>query len=65
MEIRLMMTIEAAHTMEKNGISVNTTDISELVDKLREYETAGLNSGLKPGGQPDTESETIQINAAK
>lgn len=64
MEIRLMMTIEAAHTMEKNGISVNTTDISELVDKLREYETAGLNSGLKPGGQTVTVSETIQINAA-
>ena len=62
MEIRLMMTIEAAHTMEKNGISVNTTDISELVDKLREYETAGLNSGLKPGGQTVTVSELSLIH---
>lgn len=62
MEIKLMMTIESAHIMEKNGISVNTTDISELVDKLREYEAAQLNTDVESGQKAVEVSETMQIN---
>ena len=37
-EARILMTISAARVMEQNGISVNTEPLSELVDKLKEYE---------------------------
>lgn len=47
LEVRLMMTIDAARTMERNGISVNTLDISELVEELKKYEVNlfNLNKG--------------------
>lgn len=41
-QIKLMMTIESAGIMEKNGISVNTTDISELVEELKRTEASLL-----------------------
>ena len=37
-EIQLTMTVEATFTMMKNGISVNTNDLSDLLDKLKLYE---------------------------
>lgn len=42
-EIRLMMTINAGRTLEKNGININTLEISKLVEELRNYEADKLN----------------------
>lgn len=41
-EIRLMMTIEAGRTLEKNGFSINTTEISELIEQLKKYEAGQM-----------------------
>lgn len=41
-ETRLMMTIEAGRFLENNGISVNTTELSELVENLKKYEAAAM-----------------------
>ncbi|MBE5914994.1 MAG: hypothetical protein E7274_13190 [Pseudobutyrivibrio ruminis] len=38
-EIQLTMTVEATFTMMKNGITVNTSDLSDLLDKLKLQET--------------------------
>ncbi len=38
-EIQLTMTVEATFTMMKNGIDVNTNDLSDLLDKLKLQET--------------------------
>ncbi|MCR4695444.1 MAG: DUF6240 domain-containing protein [Pseudobutyrivibrio sp.] len=38
-EVQLSMTVEATFTMMKNGVSVNTADISDLLDKLKAQET--------------------------
>jgi len=38
-EIQLTMTVEATFTMMKNGVSVNTNDLSDLLDKLKLQET--------------------------
>lgn len=37
-EIRLMMTFESAYILEKNGIDVNTEDLSKLVFELKKLE---------------------------
>ncbi|MGN1187096.1 MAG: DUF6240 domain-containing protein, partial [Lachnospiraceae bacterium] len=37
-EIRLMMTFESAYILEKNGIDVNTEDLSKLVLELKKLE---------------------------
>ncbi len=62
MEVKLMMTIEAARTMEKNGISVNITDISQLIDKLKEYEADYFNANLTEGQRQVTTMDIEQIN---
>ena len=62
MEVKLMMTIDAARTMEKNGISVNTEDISKLIDKLKEYETQYFNNNMSEGGQKVSVMDIEQIN---
>lgn len=62
MEVKLMMTIEAARTMEKNGISVNITDISQLIDKLKEYEADYFNAKLTEGQRQVTTIDIEQIN---
>ena len=38
-EIQLTMTVEATFTMMKNGIDVNTSDLTDLLDKLKLQET--------------------------
>jgi len=38
-EIQLTMTVEATFTMMKNGIEVNTSDLTDLLDKLKLQET--------------------------
>lgn len=38
-EIQLTMTVEATFTMMKNGITVNTNDLTDLLDKLKLQET--------------------------
>ena len=46
-EIQLTMTVEATFTMMKNGISVNTNDLSDLLDKLKLQETSLLQILMK------------------
>ena len=38
-EIQLTMTVEATFTMMKNGVEVNTNDLTDLLDKLKLQET--------------------------
>ena len=37
-EIRLMMTMEANYALLKQGITIDTTELSELVENLKAYE---------------------------
>lgn len=37
-EIRLMMTIDAGRVIENSGVSINTTELSDLVERLKIYE---------------------------
>ena len=46
-EIQLTMTVEATFTMMKNGISVNTNNLSDLLDKLKLQETSLLQILMK------------------
>lgn len=41
-QVKIMMTAQAASIIEKNGISVDTTDLSELVEELKRTESAIL-----------------------
>lgn len=63
-EIRLMMTLEAAWTMERSGISVNTTDISDLIDELKKYELNIFNLNREDGGNEVTLMEVEQVSIA-
>ena len=45
-EVRLMMTINAGRTLEKNNISINTVELSRLVEELKSYELEQMNSKL-------------------
>ena len=53
-EIQLTMTVEATFTMMKNGIEVNTNDLSDLLDKLKLQE----NNLLKILMKADTGEKT-------
>ena len=46
-EIQLTMTVAATFTMMKNGIEVNTSDLSDLLDKLKFQETSLLQILMK------------------
>lgn len=62
-EIRLMMTIEAGRVLENNGISVDTTEISGLVNKLRKYEASFLNNEIKTGDPEVSVEEVKEVNS--
>ncbi len=62
LEVRLMMTIDAGRTLEKNGISINTTEITDLIDKLKQYETDYFNTLIEDGEKPVTLMDTAQVN---
>ncbi|SCZ78873.1 DUF6240 domain-containing protein [Pseudobutyrivibrio xylanivorans] len=55
-EIQLTMTVEATFTMMKNGISVNTNDLSDLLDKLKLQETNLLQILMKDKTGEKTDS---------
>lgn len=55
-EIQLTMTVEATFTMMKNGIEVNTTDLSDLLDKLKLQETNLLQILMKAENKEATNS---------
>ncbi len=61
-EIRLMMTIDAGRTMEKAGVSINTIELSELVDQLREYEKNYLNGKIANEDASIKVQDIIQTN---
>jgi hypothetical protein len=55
-EIQLTMTVEATFTMMKNGIDVNTNDLSDLLDKLKLQETNLLKILMKSETGEKTDS---------
>lgn len=59
LELRLMMTFEAAYILEKNGIEVNTEELSRLVEELRNIE-AGAASVREDKAEIDSLSGTMQ-----
>lgn len=62
MEVKLMMTLDAARTMERNGISVNTEDISRLIERLKQYEADYFNANLAKGQGEITVDDVGQAN---
>lgn len=59
-EIRLSMTVSAARTLADRGININTTELSELVDNLREIEREQLKKELSVyGSVTDADADTI------
>ncbi|MCR5415230.1 MAG: DUF6240 domain-containing protein [Pseudobutyrivibrio sp.] len=61
-EIQLTMTVEATFTMMKNGVEVNTNDLSDLLDKLKLQETNLLQILMK---QENGESTNENVNLFK
>ncbi len=59
-EIRLRMTIDAARTMEKNGIRVELDNLVEIVEELKKMEQEACRTWLVEAGLPDSE-ENIDI----
>ncbi|MCI8307165.1 MAG: hypothetical protein HFH14_03850 [Lachnospiraceae bacterium] len=59
-EIRLSMTVSAARTLADRGINIDTTELSELVDNLREIERERLKDELSVYGRvTDADADTI------
>lgn len=54
-EIRLMMTIDAGRVIENSGVSINTTELSDLIDQLRNYEVAELTKSV------DSNTNNVEI----
>ena len=73
-EVQLTMTVEATFVMLKNGVEVNTSDLSDLLDKLKSQENSLLEILMKDENPDktnsnvslyqDTMSEIAEINAA-
>lgn len=61
-EIRLMMTLNAGRVLENSGISINTVEISELVDRLKEYEAKSLSGAAAETGGNVTVEEVSEVN---
>lgn len=59
-EIRLSMTVSAARTLVDRGINIDTTELSEIVDNLREIERERLQKELSVYGRvTDEDADTI------
>ncbi len=58
-EARLLMTLQAGRTLEKSGISINTLELSELVDRLKEYEMGAMTRPAEASGQGIGEPVTL------
>lgn len=54
-EVRLMMTVEASYNMLKQGISVNTGSMEELISRLKQIEDNFYKNLLTQGGIEATE----------
>lgn len=55
-EIRMSMTIEASYKMLKNGISLDTSPMEELISQLKEIENNYYKDLLKEGGVEATQA---------
>lgn len=55
-EIRMSMTIEASYKMLKNGISLDTSPMEELIAHLKKFEDNFYKSMLKDGGVEATQA---------
>lgn len=59
-EIRLSMTVSAARTLADRGIDIDTTELSELVDSLRQIESKQVQKELAVYGPvSDADADTI------
>lgn len=58
-EIRQKMTLQAAVTMEKNGIHIETEPLEEIIRSLRDLENSYYNNQI---GQKDVAAETGQLD---
>lgn len=63
-EVRLMMTINAGRTIERSGIHINTLEISDLVDELRNYEKNQVNEKLSEKQMPYSKEDIVKANAS-
>lgn len=61
-EARLMMTIDAGRTLEKAGVSINTTELSDLVEQLKQYEQNQMDSISNKESDPVTRMQVEQSN---
>lgn len=59
-EIRLQMTVESVALMQKNGISVNTSGLSELIDNLKIIEN-NFNARLLEANNAEVTAENIEL----
>lgn len=61
-EIRLKMTVEAAANLEKNGISIDTEELSKVVEELRNQEDEYYRNLLK---EADAEASDLSVQTLK
>jgi len=59
-EIRLQMTVESVAIMEKNGISVDTNNLSEMIDNLKLIEN-NLNARKLAAYNADVTTENVEL----
>ena len=59
-EARLLMTLEAGRTLIKQGIEINTIELSDLVEQLKALEERQLNSYV-PEGQSEVSIEEVNM----
>lgn len=56
-EIRLSMSVKAAKSLNDKGININTTELSKIVDGLRQIENEYYKNLLQSGGLEGTQEE--------
>lgn len=61
-EVRLMMTVESSYSMFKQGISVDTRSMEDLIEQLKEIENNYYKNLLAQGGVDPTE-ENVSLFA--
>lgn len=61
-EVRLMMTVNAGRALEKNGIQINTMEISDLVEELKSYEQSRINEKLSKNEMPYSKEDITRAN---
>lgn len=63
-EIRLKLTLEAAHTLAERGIRVDTSELQKIVEGLKEIENRYYENLLEEGNAEKTEANISLLKAA-